>query len=121
MKGAAATSQVEQNFNTDVSSLPVKSGRTEVEPTSIDLASNLTQIGILFGRIIPLKNPSWQVRLEFSVSKNIASTSTLTSSDRDLSTLQKEVDHHMDSWYSDYGYVPSLTFALAHAFGKLAR
>lgn len=121
MKGAAATSQVEQTFNTDVSTLPVKNSRTEVEPASIDLASDLLQVGLLFGRIIPLKNPHWQFRLEFSISKNIASTSTLASSDRDLSTLQGEVDRHMDAWFSDYGYVPSLTFAVAHAFGKRAR
>ena len=118
MKGAVATSHVEQNFDTDVSLLPVKEGRTDETPQSVDIASDLIQGGLMFGRIVHLKNHNWQVRLEFALSKNFASSSTIYSADRDLSTLQAEVDSQLDQWYHRFGYVPSLSIGMAHTFGK---
>jgi len=121
LKGAAAVSEVEQNFNTDISTLPVKPERTEIEPSTVTLSSSLIQGGVLLGRIMPLKNPAWQVRMEFALSKNFSSSTKIKSADRDLSSIQAQVDEDMDSWYSRYGYIPSLTIGFAHTFGALIR
>lgn len=121
LSGAAAVSEVEQNFNTDISALPVKPERTEVEPSAVTLSSSLIQGGVLLGRIIPLKNPAWQVRVEFALSKNFSSSTKIKSLDRDLSSIQAQVNEEMDSWYSRYGYIPSLTVGFAHTFGALIR
>jgi hypothetical protein len=121
MNGAVATAIVESNFNTDIGLMPVKPGRTDTEPQVIDITSRLTQVGMLYGRILPLKNTNWQVRLEFAVSKNFGSSTRLYSPDRDLSSFAKDVDSQFDSWFSKYAYVPGLTVGLTRTLGKVVR
>ncbi|MDL5047692.1 caspase family protein [Oscillatoria amoena NRMC-F 0135] len=121
LSGAVATALIETNFDIDVSALPVKPGRTVVEPESIGIASSLIQAGVLYGRILPLKNPDWQVRLEFAISKNFASSTQLSSADRDLSSFEAQADAQLDSWFSKYAYVPSLTIGITRTLGSIIK
>jgi hypothetical protein len=117
MGGATGTATFESNFNTDLSVLPVKPGSTSTESSPIHLSTNLVQTGILYGRVLPLKNPDWQIRVEFSLSKNVASTSTIYSSRYDLSSLERYVNGQLDSWFNRYAYIPSLTVSMNYLLG----
>lgn len=121
MSGATATATFESNFNTDLDLLPVKPGSIGTESKPIELSTALVQGGILYGRILPLKNPNWQVRLEFSLSKNFASASRISSSRYDLSSLEAEVDRQLDGWFNKYAYIPSLTLSLTRMIGSTVK
>jgi hypothetical protein len=109
---------VEGVMGVDLSSFPSFPGRRDRTDRTITLKSDLLQLGFLYGRRIPFRDKRSEINLEFGISKNISSQSSVSSSNRNLATLSRLVNNYLTPIYSDYVYVPSLTVAYVYKFGK---
>lgn len=77
------------------------------------LNSRLHNIGLLFGRKIELKNPNFELRLELAFAKTIKSKSKFSSESGDISTISSLIDDELNSYYINYGYLPSFNIFLS--------
>lgn len=116
--GDSPASTYETQFNTDINTLAVKPGRIDQVETSVTIQSNLSQLGILYGRRFVLRNPKFEIDLEAGISKNIGSFTKVTSENREVSTFSKEVNKELDDWYAKHAYIPSLTVALVYNISR---
>lgn len=121
MKGATASSMVENQLNTAIADHPLKTGVGSEVVQTLTLTSQLIQVGVLYGRIIPFKDSRWRATIEFAISKTLASQSALHSNTRDLYALQTAVDDKLDDWYRRYGFVPSLSIGVSRTFGRILK
>lgn len=121
MKGATASSMMESQFNTVITDHPLKAGADAEVPQTLTLTSQLMQMGILYGRVIPFKDSRWRANIEFAISKTFASKSALHSNTRDLGALQGALDEQLDDWYRRYGFVPSLSIGISRTFGRVMK
>jgi len=112
------TSLIESYYDVDLSTYPTRPRKNSTVETSLTLRSQLYQVGVLYGRRLSFKNPRWNLNLELGISKNIASSSELSSENKNLEALSAEVEKELDYWYSNYAYVPSLTVVLAYSLKK---
>jgi hypothetical protein len=74
----------------------------------LTLQSVLYQVGILYGRRFELKNPKFEIRTEFAVSKNVYSKSKLFIEDKERTELSALIDAELKPIYMDYTYIPSI-------------
>jgi hypothetical protein len=108
------TAIVESYFNVDVSTYPVKRGRTGAADVTVLLQSRLWQAGLLYGRRFGKaeKKISWGMEAAFSV--NVASRSSISSETYTLESLSAVVDQELDYYYSNYALVPSVCVYMAY-------
>jgi hypothetical protein len=116
--GSSPASGYEEQFNTDINTLPVKPNRPELVETELNIQSNLSQLGMLYGRRFMLKNPKYEIDVEAGFSKNVGSVTKITSENRETNTFSDEVNNEFDDWYSRYAYIPSLTVAFVYNIGR---
>jgi hypothetical protein len=116
--GSSPASGYEEQFNTDINTLPVKPNRPELVETELTIQSNLSQLGMLYGRRFMLKNPKYEIDVEAGFSKNVGSVTKITSENRETNTFSDEVNNEFDDWYSRYAYIPSLTVAFVYNIGR---
>lgn len=116
--GNSPASAYETQFNTDINELAVKPGRPVLVETNLVIQSNLSQLGVLYGRRFMLRNPKYEIEVEFGISKNIGSVTKVTSRNREVDTLSKEVNMELDDWYSGHAYIPSVTVALVYNISR---
>jgi len=109
---------VESAMGVDLSDYPTRPNRNRTTETTLQLNSNLVQVGVMIGRRFPFKNGRTEFDVEFGFSKNIYSSSSISSETRNYETLSTAVDTYLADIYTDYAYVPSLTLALCHRIGK---
>ncbi len=107
---------VEVVLDEDLSQYPLLNRRRSGNETSLILDSNLFQFGILFGRRFHLKEEKSFLFAEIGASLNIGSNSRLSSEVRDFTNLNSEIDDYLEGIYSDYAFIPSLTFGWAKRF-----
>ena len=82
----------------------------------LNLHSRLSNIGLLAGRKFMLNNSGLSLNLEFSVAKTVASRSTLYSESGDVNWASETVDKKLNTYYLEYGYLPSLNIYLVKSF-----
>jgi hypothetical protein len=102
---------VEDAMDEDLSQYPRFQRRLSRNTNTIELRSNLYQLGLLYGYRLPLRR-DLELNFEFSISANLGSESSIKSEERDYKELSKKVDVYLGDIYSTYGYVPSLAIAL---------
>jgi hypothetical protein len=116
--GNSPASTYETQFNTDINELAVKPGRPVLVETNLVIQSNLSQLGVLYGRRFMLRNPKFEIDVEAGISKNVGSVTKVTSKNREVDTLSKEVNMELDNWYSGHAYIPSATVALVYNISR---
>jgi hypothetical protein len=115
--GDTPTDLIETYFNEDIDSYPARRGRTSSKEVFLTLKSTLYQVGILYGRRIPLST-RLSFNAEFAISANVGSKSNLNSDTRELDALSSEVDEELDGYFSSFAYVPSISIGLCYALRK---
>jgi uncharacterized caspase-like protein len=119
LRGGSSPAYVYQSqFDTDINTLPVKPNSTTQIETSLTIQSNLSQLGFLYGRRFMLKNPRFEIDVEAGISKNVGSVTKVTSENREVGTLDNEVNKELDDYYSQYAYIPSLTVAFVYNISR---
>lgn len=111
-------SAVEAAFNVSVASYPTRPRQNNSNPVTLTLASDLYNVGILYGRRFTFANPKIELHTEFSFAKTIASSSYVESPQRALETLSTPVDAELKTTYLDYGYLPSINVFFVYKFGR---
>ncbi|MGC4021153.1 MAG: hypothetical protein QM734_04030 [Cyclobacteriaceae bacterium] len=111
------TALVETAMGVSISSYPRYPGKNSATPTNLTLHSSLFQAGVLYGRRFLVKKKS-EIDLEFGISANVGSSSSVNSDVRDLSSLSKYANTYLASIYKSYAFVPSITIAYAVKIGK---
>ncbi|MEO9476445.1 MAG: hypothetical protein ABJG41_12965 [Cyclobacteriaceae bacterium] len=106
---------VEDAMDEDLSQYPRLQNRRNSNDNTIELKSDLWQVGVLYGYRLALKN-HLELNFELAVSANLGSQSSVSSDARNYKELSKRVDVYLRDIYSRYGYVPSITVALARKF-----
>lgn len=106
---------VEILLDEDLTTFPRRRGRTGTLESTLLLDSNLFQLGLHYGRIFPLQS-NFHLFAEFGLSFNIASNSSLSSTQLELASLDDEIDNLLSDTYSSYAHIPSITFGLAKRF-----
>lgn len=110
LRGNGTTADpIENYFNTTI--FPGNGSDSDLK-----LRSSLIQGGLLYGRRFPLRNKHFEIDVEFGFSANLWSKSKLSSERRDLTELSKQVDAELDYYYSNYGFVPSLSVIFVYNF-----
>lgn len=107
---------VESVMGVDYSDYPRRRNRRSQDGVELLLKSSLLQFGFLYGRRFVLKDKKSEINLEFGFSKNISSSSEISSETRNLDALSQDVDDFLTTVYRDYGYLPSLTIAFVRRF-----
>ena len=108
LKGNEAPQEiVEEVMETDIQSFPTKIGRRASQITELELQSDLYQGGILVGRYLNIPETHSGLYLEFGISMNLTSSSSLSSPERELASLSEEVDDYLDGIYRTYAFIPS--------------
>ena len=102
-------------LNEDLNTLPRKRGRSGPIDRTLTLHSNLIQLGLHFGRKFPLKS-DFYLLTEAAISFNITSSSSIESSQLELSSLNAELDNLLNDTYSSYAHIPSIKFGIAKKF-----
>jgi hypothetical protein len=112
LRGNGTTADpIENYFDTTIPVFPGNGGNTDLK-----LRSSLIQGGLLYGRRFPLRNRHFEIDAEFGFSANLWSKSELSSERRNMNELSKQVDSELDYYYSNYGFVPSLSVILVYNF-----
>lgn len=111
-------SAVEAAFNVSVASYPTRPRQSNLNPVSLTLASDLYNVGILYGRRFTFANPKIELHTEFSFAKTIASSSYVESTQRALESLSTIVDAELKTTYLDYGFLPSINVFFVYKFGR---
>lgn len=109
---------IESFFGVNLTTFPRIGGLRNIN-NNIDLLlkSNLLQLGLTYGRVIPLTS-RLDLRLEFDISANIGSSSTLSSNTRNLTNLSTTVDNELSTFYRNYAFVPGITIHFAYLLSK---
>jgi len=112
---------VETVLNIDLDSRRIRRGRgsgggvdNSITESDITLNSTLNQLGLLIGRKFPIKNQN--LILEFGISANLFSSSSLSSSDLDLAGVSESMDDYLKDVFSNYGFIPSITIGYEWSF-----
>jgi hypothetical protein len=79
-----------------------------VKENELELRSDLHNIGLVLGRKFQFKDPTIKIHLEVSLAKTIGSNSKISSQYGDLENLSQIIDEELDTYYIDYGYLPSI-------------
>jgi hypothetical protein len=116
--GESPASAYESQFNTDINLLAVKPGRPTLVEKSVNIQSNLSQVGILYGRRFALVNPKFEIDVEAGISKNIDSVTKVTSENREVDLFSQEVNQELDAWFARHAIIPSLMVALAFKINR---
>lgn len=116
--GESPASAYESQFNTDINLLAVKPGRPTIIEKSVNIQSNLSQVGMLYGRRFALKNSKFEIDAEAGISKNIDSFTKVTSENREVDSFSQEVNQELDAWYARHAIIPSLTVALVYKISR---
>lgn len=111
-------SAVEAAFNVSVAAYPTRPRQSNLNPVSLTLASDLYNVGILYGRRFTFANPKIELHTEFSFAKTIASSSYVESPQRALESLSTMVDAELKTTYLDYGFLPSINVFFVYKFGR---
>jgi hypothetical protein len=115
--GDAPKDLIETYFNEDIDRYPSRRGRTSSNEVFLTLKSTLVQVGILYGRRIPLST-RLSLNAEFAVCANVGSKSKLSSETRELDALSVEVDEELAGYYSSFAYIPSISIGLCYELRK---
>lgn len=93
--------------------------RNTLRNKEFSLGCQLHNAGLLYGRIIPLKNEKMQIRLELSLSKTFASSSKM-STERSLSLtkINEQIQTELNSYFIQYAYLPSINVQWVYLLGK---
>jgi len=112
--GEAPLDVIDDNFEYDMFSFwdPLSSIFSD-ESMQIDLKSNLLQLGVHYGRRIPLKE-KLELQLEFGISKNIGSTNKFTSDFSYPEVIYNSIDSELQEAYRKYAIIPSLGVYLVY-------
>lgn len=81
--------------------------------TQINLNSNLMQLGVHYGRRIPLKD-KLELQLEFGLTKNIGSTNNFTSDFPYPQAIYNTMDEDLRDAYKKYAVIPTLGIYLVY-------
>ena len=112
--GEAPLDFIDGNYDLDILNLgdPLSSifGESSMQ---IDLKSNLMQLGVHYGRRIPLKE-KLELQLEFGVSKNIGSTNNLSSDFPYPEAIYNSIDEDLQEAYRKYAIIPTLGVYLVY-------
>jgi len=81
--------------------------------TQINLNSNLMQLGVHYGRRIPLKD-KLELQLEFGLTKNIGSTNIFTSDFAYPQSIYSTLDQDLRDAYKKYAIIPTLGIYLVY-------
>lgn len=111
------TTLVEDALGVSISSYPRLAGKSAATPTSLSLKSTLVQMGVMYGRRIGIGKRS-ELDLEFAISANLGSSSSLSSDTRNVEALSTYLDSYLADIYKSYAFVPSVTIAYAIRLGK---
>jgi hypothetical protein len=105
---------IDGNYNLDLLSYadPLSSIFGE-ESMQIKLNSCLMQVGVHYGRRIPLKD-KLELQLEFGLSKNIGSTNNFSSAFPYPQTIYNAIDADLQEAYRNYAIVPTLGVYLVY-------
>lgn len=109
-------SAIEAAFDVSVSSYPTRPRQSSLNPIRLTLASNLFNVGILYGRRFTFSNPKIEIHTEFSFAKTIGSYSYVESQQRSLESLSVLVDTELKTIYHDYGFLPSVNVFFVYKF-----
>lgn len=89
-----------------------------ISTTPLTLQSNLSNIGMYFGRKFNFKNSNVKLLTEISFAKTVYSKSKLMADSRAVPILIDKVDKDLNSYYVDYGYLPSINVFVLVPFKK---
>ena len=95
-------------------------GLSSLPAFEFTMQSNLFNLGVLYGRQIPLPNPRWRIDAEVGVAKVVASGNTFASNrpliDRTGLTqgLYRELDRQLKKSYWQYGWLPTVSVYLVY-------
>jgi len=76
--------------------------------TPLQIRSNLSNVGVNFGRRFNFRNTNVKLAIELSCSKTIYSKSKILSDSPALVRLSDLIDNELDECYMSYGYLPSV-------------
>jgi hypothetical protein len=86
---------------------------------SLTLKSSLHNAGIFYGRKFQFKNPHFLMAAELSVLKTFKSKSKMTNSQgEELERLSNLIDNQLNTYYVEYGYLPSFNLYFIYKFKK---
>jgi hypothetical protein len=83
------------------------------ESMQIKLNSCLMQVGVHYGRRVPLKD-KLELQLEFGLSKNIGSTNNFSSDYPYPQTIYNSIDEDLQEAYRKYAIIPTLGIYLVY-------
>ncbi|MBK7959238.1 MAG: hypothetical protein IPK03_14770 [Bacteroidetes bacterium] len=96
--------------------------RNTLRNKEFSLGCQLHNAGLLYGRIIPLKNEKMQIRLELSLSKTFASTSKMsTERNINLTKINEQIQTELNGYFLQYAYLPSINVQWVYLFGKSSK
>ena len=112
--GEAPLEVIDGNYNLDLLSYadPLSSIFGQ-ESMQINLNSCLMQVGVHYGRRIPLKD-KLELQLEFGISKNIGSTNNFSSDFPYPLTVYNAIDEDLQEAYRKYAIIPTLGVYLVY-------
>ncbi len=101
---------INKAFNTDLNSADIPIGPIAKwqsrKPLTIN--TNYINIGIVFGKIIPLRKKKTELRLEIALSKTVYSHHNLQSDYRIITPIAQQTNSQLQSLFRKYGWFPSL-------------
>ena len=116
-----AVDLIEAVLNIDLESRRIRRARgngggggNSITESDITLNTSLNQLGVLVGRKFPIQNQ--HLILEFGISANVFSSSSLSSADFDLAGVSESMDDYLKDIFSNYGFIPSITVGYEWSF-----
>ncbi|MCD6180584.1 MAG: hypothetical protein J7K39_11840 [Bacteroidales bacterium] len=111
--GKAPLDVIDGNYDLDLEYSPILTSLLGQETMQINLNSCLMQVGIHYGRRIPLKD-KLELQLEFGVTKNIGSTNNFSSDFPYPLTVYNAIDEDLQEAYRKYAIIPTLGVYLVY-------
>jgi len=111
--GEAPLDVIDGNYDLDLEYSPILTSLLGQETMQINLHSCLMQVGVHYGRRIPLKD-KLELQLEFGISKNIDSTNNFSSDFPYPLTIYNAIDEDLQEAYRKYAIIPTLGVYLVY-------
>ena len=111
--GEAPLDVIDGNYDLDLEYSDLLTSLFGQESMQINLNSCLMQVGVHYGRRVPLKD-KLELQLEFGVTKNIGSTNNFSSDFPYPLTVYNAIDEDLQEAYRKYAIIPTLGIYLVY-------
>lgn len=85
----------------------------------LTLNTNYVNLGLFFGKIVPLLNPNYEIRIEVGVNKTVFSHHYLQSDYRYISPISKLTNEKLQEAMKKYGWFPTVNIYFIYKISKL--